>query len=100
MTFDFEVGDEKKAHVSFYRNWFTGTLKIKVNGASVLWRSALNPLTHFSVTLTRAYSFYLEDDKENEVVIVKVRPLLFAGVRPQTYIVLWKGNQIAQYRGY
>jgi len=100
MTFDFDVGDEKKARVSFYRNWFTGTLRIKVNGSLVLWRSALNPLTHFSINLTRAYSFYLEDDKENEVVIVKVRPLLFAGFRPQTYIVLWKVNQIAQYRGY
>ena len=100
MTFELEIGDEKKAHVEFYRNWFTGTLKIKVNGSLVLWRSALNPLTHFSMTLTRAYSIYLDGDKENEVVIVKVRPLLLAGFRPQTYIVVWKGNQIAQYRGY
>jgi hypothetical protein len=100
MTFDFEVGDEKKTHVSFYRNWFTGTLRIKANGALVVWRSALNPLTHFSVKLTRAYSFHVENDKEREVVIVQVRPLFLAGFRPQTYIVLWKGNQIAQYTGY
>ena len=100
MTFEFEVGDKKKAQVAFHRNWFTGTLRITVDGTLVVWRSALNPLTHFSFNLTRAYGFYLDDDKTEEVTIVKIRPLLLAGFRPQTFNVVWKGNQIAQHRGY
>ena len=99
MTFEFDLDDEKKSHVVFYRNWFTGTLRIKANGVLVAWASALNPLNHFSHTLTRAYRFNLGDDKESEVVIVTVRPVLFAGVRPHTYTVFWKGKQIAQHRG-
>ena len=99
MTFDFDLDDEKKSHVQFYRNWFTGTLRIKVNGILVAWANAFNPLGLYSLTLTRAYRFNLDDDTESEVVIVKVRPLFFAGIRPNTYTVFWKGKQIAQHRG-
>jgi hypothetical protein len=100
MTFGLEIGDERKALVSFSRNWFTGKLEIKIDSVLVAWASPLNPLTHFSITLTRAYSFYLWNDKNCEVIIAKVRPLLFAGFRPQSYFVFWKGAQIAQYKGY
>jgi len=100
MTFEFDVGDEKKAHVSFYRNWFTGKLRIKVDGVLIAWASPLNPLTHFSLTLTRAYSFHLWNDNNNEVIIAAVRPLFLAGFRPHTYTVIWRGTPIAQYKGY
>jgi len=99
MKFELDVGEEK-TRVAFARNWFTGKLRIKVNGIVVVWNSALNPLTHFSLTLARSYRFNLNDKKESEVIIVKVRPLWFAGIRPQTYIVFWKGERIAQYVGY
>jgi hypothetical protein len=100
MRFEFQVGDESQTHVVFYRNWFTGTLTITANGVPVVSRSALNPLTHFSATLTRSYGFCLDNNEANEVVIVKVRPLLFAGFRPHRYFVFWKGSEIAQYKGY
>jgi len=100
MTFEFDLDDERKSHVIFSRNWFTGTLRIKVNGILVAWASALNPLTHYSLSLTRAYRINLSGNKESEVIIVAVRPLFFAGFRPHTYSVFWKGVQISQHRGY
>jgi hypothetical protein len=97
VQFKIEIGDQPKTQVSFYRNWFTGTLRILVDGTPVVTRSALNPLTHFSTTLTRAYSFLVGNEA---VTVVKKRPLFMAGLRPQTYIVVWRGNEIARYGGY
>jgi hypothetical protein len=97
MKFDLDLDNAPKTHISFYRNWFTGRLEIKANGELVASRSVLNPLTHFSVNLTRTYSFVVDGE---EITVVKVRPLLFAGFRPHKYVVLRQGVQIAEYQGY
>lgn len=100
MTFDLEIGEQEKFHINFDRDWFWGTLEIRVNGKLVESESPLNPLTHISNKLTTEYSFVLDDAKRSDVIIRKIRPLLLAGFRPQKYIVLVRGNQIAEYKGY
>src|ERR1700677_2362426 len=121
MTFELDIGDElgalpdaatetlsevalratPKARVSYYRNWFTGTMRIKVNGRLIAWSSALNPQTHISPALARGVNFRLrENDDRSLVVIVSIRPQWLAGFRPHTYLVFWRNREIARYHGY
>jgi hypothetical protein len=101
MTFELEVGDEKKAFVHFYRNCFTGTMRLKINGQVVAWQSALSPLTHIGGGLVRTCQFLVwPGDTRSELTIVHARPRWFGGLRPQSYIVLWNRTEIARFRGY
>lgn len=68
--------------VDFKRNWFTGSFTYTIDGKKRNLASALNPFTHFSVTLSKTYEAKVG---ETTVTVIKTRPLLFAGFRPHNY---------------
>lgn len=68
--------------VEFKRNWFTGTFTYSVDGKKKSLASALNPSTHFSIELSRAYEAKVG---ETIITVIKTRPLVLAGVKPHNY---------------
>jgi hypothetical protein len=68
--------------IEFERNWFTGSFTYTINGVKKTLDSALNPFTHFSVHLSRAYELQIEN---SIVTVIKTRPLFFAGLRTHNY---------------
>lgn len=62
--------------IAFERNWFTGSFTYTIDGKTKTLDSALNPFTHFSVQLSRAYELQIGD---STVTVIKTRPLFFAG---------------------
>jgi len=94
MRITIEVAGES---VEFYRNWFTGSAKLRVAGAERALQDPLDPSTHFSWNLTRRLRCEVAS---HMVVIEKQRPVLFAGFRPQTFRILVDGKLVAEQRGY
>ena len=94
MLIQFDVDGEP---LEFYRSWFTGRAELRVRGEVVPLQDALDPTTHFSLTLTRTWKHRLG---EHEIVIEKLRPLVLAGFRPHEYRVIVDGTVLAQQRGY
>ena len=94
MQIQFHVGE---VPVEFGRNCFTGRTVLRVAGQTVLLASPFNPLNHF--TLARKHEWRYQVDT-HEVVVEKTRPLLMAGLRPQSYRVLVDGKVIAERAGY
>lgn len=68
--------------VEFERNWFTGSFTYTINGVGKTLDSALNPFTHFSVQLSRAYELQIGN---SIVTVIKTRPIFFAGLREHNY---------------
>ena len=62
----------------------------------VVLQSSLNPFTHYSMKLKRQWHFSVED---HAVIIEKERPLLLAGLRPQTYRVFVDGKLVLERSG-
>ena len=100
MRFTLEVGDNEKSKIEFSRNWFTGAMQLLVNGEQVAQQSWLAPSTHFGLTRKRRHQFVVGKDEKHQVVIEKERPLIIAGVRPQTYRVFVDGQLIHEQSGY
>ena len=100
MRFALEVGDNEKSKIEFSRNWFTGAMQILVDGEQVAQQSWLAPFTHFGFTRKRRQQFVVGKDEKHQVVIEKERPLIIAGVRPQTYRVFVDGQLIHEQSGY
>jgi len=100
MKFTVEVGQAEKTRIEFSRNWFTGAMKTLANGAQVADRSPYLPSTHFSMRTKRRYAFIVGQIEKHDVVVEQERPLLLAGVRPQTYRVFVDGVLCHQQRGY
>jgi hypothetical protein len=100
MRFTLEVGDNEKSRINFSRSSFTGAMQILVNGEAVARDSWLSPSTHLGFTRKRRYEFVVGKVEKHQVVIEKERPLLFGGVRPQTYRVFVDGQLIHEQRGY
>lgn len=69
-------------NIDFERNWFTGSFTYTTNGITKTLQSALDPLTHFSVNLSRTYKVQIED---TIIKVIKTRPLLLAGLRAHSY---------------
>jgi hypothetical protein len=94
MRIQFEVDGEP---VEFHRSWFTGRAELRLRGEVVPLQCALDPTTHFSLTLTQIWKHWIG---EHEVVIEKVRPLVLAGFRAHAYQVVVDGVVVAQETGY
>jgi hypothetical protein len=75
-------------------------MQILVNGEEVARRSPLSPSTHFSFTRKRRNEFVVGTVEKHQVVIEQERPLIIAGVRPQTYRVFVNGQLIHEQSGY
>jgi hypothetical protein len=100
MKFAFTVGTPESHRVEFSRSALSGTMSIKVDGKTVATKSAANLGTHFSLKLTRRYTFTVGTPEQHQVTIEHQRPLLFAGFRPQTYRVFVDGEVIEERTGY
>ncbi|GAA4149868.1 hypothetical protein GCM10022217_02300 [Chryseobacterium ginsenosidimutans] len=79
MKVNLEINNQT---IEFERNWFTGSFTYTTNGVRKTLDSALNPFTHFSVQLSRAYEVQIG---ESVITVIKTRPLFFAGLRTHNY---------------
>ncbi len=96
MKFTVQIG-AKPSLLDFYRNPWTGTTRIALDGHVVAGRSALSLLTQFNLEQQRRYEFHAD---AHDVVVEHERPLLFSGFRPQTYRVLVDGHVVHEEHGY
>jgi len=94
MEIDFQVGSTA---VKLQRNWFWGGMRLVTPQQRIWLQHPLNPLTHVSLRLKQSWQCQVEG---RDVVIEKVRPLLVAGARPQTYKVFVGGSLVAEAHGY
>jgi hypothetical protein len=83
--------------VEFHRSWLTGRAMLRIDNSVVSLQNPFDPTTHISLSLTRVWQHQVQG---HEVIIEKVRPLLFAGFRPHTYRVLVDGRIVAEQRGF
>ncbi|MDB6030966.1 MAG: hypothetical protein JWM16_1304 [Verrucomicrobiales bacterium] len=96
MHFTAQIGS-KPSRLDFYRSPWLGGVRILLDGQPVAERSPLLFSTHFNFQMLKKYQFRAE---AQEVVVEHHRPLLFAGLRPQTYRVLVDGRVVREVHGY
>lgn len=94
MRIAFDVGEKL---VEFRRNWFTGSAMFVVEGITKPLSDPMDISTHFSVSRVQTWTLTLFG---REVEIKKTRPALFAGFRPQKYVVSVDGTSVAERTGY
>ena len=78
------------------RGWLFGGMRVTTPGESFWLQHPLHPSTHISFRLERNWERTIAG---HLVRVEKVRPLLVAGVRPQTYRVFVDGQLVAASRG-
>ncbi|MGD0190003.1 MAG: hypothetical protein ABSD74_04600 [Rhizomicrobium sp.] len=94
MELTFEIDGTS---VKFSRDWFTGRCTLNTGSGDEILESLWNPATHFSVKLTRRWQRSI---KGHDIVIEKVRPLLLAGFRRQTYRLFIDGQLVEDRKGF
>jgi hypothetical protein len=94
MQFSFEVGLHEKHVVSLDYNQMIGLLSISVDN-----REVINELRMFSLSLVKAYDFFVGTNERHAVRIEKERKLFLAGLRKQKYRVYIDGHLIREYEG-
>ena len=100
MEFKFGLGDKEKIEVEIHRGWFTGRFYYLENGIKKKIRSALNPTTHFNITLIKKYSFVVGIKEKYAVEVTHIRPLICAGVRPHEFKIAVDGDVIHEVKSY
>lgn len=94
MRLEFEVDGKT---IEFHRNWFTGSARFVVDGVSKSVADPAEISTHFSVSRVNTWTLSIFGRR---VEVKKTRPLLFAGFRPQHYVVSVDGKAVAERTGY
>ena len=96
MKIEFVVAGQQ---VVFTRNWFTGSARMTLaaDGSSLPVAFALSLGTQLSVSLEHVYKLAVLG---KDVQVTKHRPLLFAGFRPQRFVVRVDGEVVAERTGY
>lgn len=82
--------------VTLSRHWFTGAMLLQSATEKVWVQHPLHPGTHFSFSLVQSWLRHIAG---HEVLVERIRPLLFAGFRPQRLRVLVDGVQVAEQEG-
>ena len=100
MKIEFTIDGPENIDVVIARDSFTGSFTLRENGNEHIVKSALNPLTHFNIKLTKEYEVEVGTLQKHIVKIVHTRPLFLAGFRPQKYLVTVDGVPAAEYEGY
>ncbi|OCB71834.1 hypothetical protein B0A79_14960 [Flavobacterium piscis] len=80
MKFTVEVGEKEKQIISYSFNKFWGNVKIIVNGKKVKSDFRL-----YSTNLSKIYDFEVGTIEKHHIKIEKIRPLIMAGYRSNTY---------------
>ena len=100
MEINIQLGQVEKIELIIRRNWFTGRFEYLENGNSNLIKSSLNPTTHFNISLKKVYQFVVGNKETHRIKVEHIRPLLFAGFRPQKFNVYINDKLTKQYKGY
>ena len=77
--------------VEFKRNWFTGHFTYTHRGKIKVIQSGWHPGTHISFRLTKRFTVTINQD---QIEIVKNRPLFNSGFRPHRYEFFVNGNKV------
>jgi hypothetical protein len=93
MEIDFSIGN---ISAKLVRGWFLGGMKLVTPSESIWLQHPLQPSTHFSFRLKRCWQRSISG---HQVRVEKTRPLLAAGVRPQSYSVFVDGELVAGDQG-
>jgi len=80
MKFTVEIGNKEKQVISYSFNKFWGNVKIAVNGKKIKSDFRL-----YSLDLTKTYEFAVGVNEKHDIKIQKIRPLIAAGFRSNTY---------------
>lgn len=94
MEIEFSIGG---LPARLKRGWFLGGVKIETPNEVVWLQHPAQFGTHFSFQLEQAWDRSVGG---HSVRVEKVRPLLMAGVRPQTFRIYVDGNLVAGASGY
>jgi hypothetical protein len=94
VQFTFDVDGTR---VEFSRNWLTGRCTLHTSRRDEVLQSSLNSFTHYSMKPKRQWHFSVGG---HAVIIEKERPLLLAGLRPQTYRVFVDGKRVLKRNGF
>ena len=100
MKFTLEIGEKEKHQINYYRNWFFGTERLRLDGQLLDSRSVISPSNYVSFPLCRRREFVVGTIEKHSVVFEKERPLLIAGIRPHTYRVFVDGKLVFEKKGY
>ena len=93
MEIDFSIGN---VPAKLHRGWFFGGMKLVTPAESIWLQHPLQPSTHFSFRLDRSWHRTISG---HQVRVEKTRPLLVAGIRPQSYRVFVDGELVADVHG-
>jgi predicted secreted protein len=93
LEIEFSIG---KTPATLRRGWFLGGMKIVTCDESVWLQHPLQPTTHFSWRLDQSWECTMAG---HLVRVEKSRPLVAAGLRPQSYRVFVDGQLVAGARG-
>ncbi|GAB3357625.1 hypothetical protein [Lysobacter tyrosinilyticus] len=93
MEIGFSIGN---VPATLRRGWLLGGMKLVTPRESVWLQHPLQISTHFSFRLDRTWHHTIAG---HQVRIEKTRPLLAAGIKPQSYRVFVDGELVAGTRG-
>jgi len=94
------LGKDKPVDLVIKRDSFTGDFYYLENGEKHQIKSPLDPTTHFSFKLKKTYEFEVGTSEKYKIVIEHIRPIAFAGFRPQTFKIYANGKLLETYKGH
>lgn len=100
MRFTFQIGDEEKCCVEFYRNHFSGRMYVIIDGEELSLRSPWSLSTHFTFNLVKRYEFTAGKKEERQIMIEHRRPLFVAGFRWHNYAVYVDSELLEEHYGF
>jgi hypothetical protein len=100
MKFTLEIGENEKHQIDYYRDWFFGNERLRLDGQILASRNIISPSNYVSFPLCRRYEFTVGTVEKHSVVFEKERPLLIAGFRPHTYRILVDSKLVFEKKGY
>jgi hypothetical protein len=93
MKFTVEIGNEEKQVISYSFNKFWGNVLVTVNGEKVK-----SDLRLYSLKLSKMYEFTVGTIEKHTIKIEKIRPLVMAGFRSNTYRVYVDGEMFKEFK--
>lgn len=94
MRIDFEIDGKP---VTYHRDGFTGQSELRTAQGAITLDSATDVGTHFNLNTRTERT---ADVYGRRVMVEKVRPLLFGGLRPARYRIFVDGELAAESSGY
>ena len=93
MKFTVEIGNKEKHQISYSFNKFWGNVNISVDGKTIE-----RDLRTYSLELTKSYQFSVGEKERHDIIIEKIRPLIHAGFRSNTYRIFVDGRLLKEFK--